>query len=832
MSTLLEELDREDLAKDTMAFLEKSENAVAVIHGPSGSGKSCFARTLGVFWEEAGGVAVTVEGDQTKAHRDLFPLTYSMAALPKSWHAIAKKRGRKLVTGVGSVLATFAAGFTIPQSVGDGLIDLITGGEKEQLPFLTEGELKALQTLKKLAARKPCLLIADDYQWWDKASKDFISLLHSEQLRSKVKALANMRTIIVLREDAQTPELLRDVARICPEAHLSQRLEGCTAQQFPGVLRTLGLLTEIDASVERQLYDLTGGHLKVVDRLVAHLNANGQAAGSLDSPNQYELLMSIISERLSLLEEDAGQVLQILKYASVVGKSFTKLELMCLTQYGSDQIDAFINLAVGERLISRSQDRLAFAHDVIREAVQQAKSPSSVLEINRKYSDCLRLLAPGEYALRSDIHHELEDHHKAAVFAMMAILKLDRGHVRSAREAPQSLLDRVESENLLETLEALRRAHRCFRSARFSEGINAIDSMPSPDHELLHAEAEYVRCLNLMEMETLDAFSDAIARLTSFEGLEDEEFELGIRFRLLTQQVLILAGDVARARTVETQVFKALSARMKFDVDSAIKIHVANRKADAIYQTDVAVKKIERSVEFFQGGSDPTTPLYPIEFFKSLTNLMAVQIKLGQFSEANDVACVASQLVRQNTEIPFPRRDLLVNNSILARLRKDHDYSIAATAMRELSLSSEAVGESFLYRCNYVGLSLLQGDRMGARGILDELRAEIAEKGISETYLLYYVQCHEITWQWFYGEKQQAQTMFGDFEEFVSGLNWPSKPYVLMRIAKMRAHMLGETTVDIGIWDSGHLATGEVGPAWLHYGRGVPLCELQFWSEI
>jgi len=832
MSTVLEELGREDLADSLIEYLQKFENSVAVVHGASGCGKSWYVRTVGALWEEAGGATVTAEGDQTKSHRDLFPLTYSMAALPNSWHDIAKKRGRKLATGIGSVLATFAAGISIPQSVGDGLIDLITGNVKEQLPFLTEGEIKALQTLKKLSAKKPCLLIVDDYQWWDNASKDFISLLHSEPLRSKVSDLSNLRTIIVLREQDDTNLLLREIAKNCPQACLEQKLEGCSTHQFPGVLRAMGLRTALEPDLQQQLYDLSGGHLKVIDRLVSHLNSSGHAAGSLGGTSQYDLLMSIIAERLSILEEDAGQVLQILKYASVVGKSFTKSELMCLAQCGSAQIDAFIDLAIGERLISRSQNRLAFAHDIIREAIQQSRSSSSALEINRKYSDCLRLLTPGEYALRSDIHHELLDHHKAAVFAVMAILKSDRGQVRSSREAPRSLLDRVETENLSGVLRALRQAHGCFRSANFAEGLREIETMPVADHELLHAEAEFVRCLNLMEMETKEAITEAISRLASFEGIEENEFELGVRFRLLRQQALILAGDIAGARAQETHAFRTLSSRVKYDLDSAIKMHVANRKADAIYQSDVAVKKIERSVIFFQGESDPLTPLYPIELYKSLTNLMAVNIKLGTYKTANDLGQVTTELINVSPEIAFPRRDLLVNNSVLANVRSDKDYKAAATPMKALSTSTEAAGENFLYRCNHAGLALLAGDAEEARLVIDKLEADVAAKSISESYLLYYLRCHEITWQWFHGDEGEAKRLFDDFGAFVAGLNWPSKPYVLERAASLKRYIEDGDRQDIESWDAGHLSNDLVGPAWQHYGRGVPLSELQFWSEI
>jgi hypothetical protein len=832
MNTLFEELGRENLATELLEFLDGSDNAVAVVCGASGTGKSWYVRSIGAVWEEAGGITVTAEGDQGKSHRSLFPLTYSMAALPKTWHAVVRNRGRKLFTGVGSILATLASGLPVPQSIGDGLIDLIGSDERDTLPFLTEGELKALQTLKKLTSKKPSLLIVDDYQWWDKASKDFISLLHSEQLRSKVDQLSDLRTIIVIREGNEMSSLLRDIAKFCPSAHLQQNLDVCNAAQFLGVLRAMGLRVAVDKSVENQLFDLTGGHLKVMDRLVTHLNATGRATGHILSTNQYEFLMSIISERLVLLEEDADQVLQVLKFASIVGKNFTKHELMCLTQNGSDQIDAFINLAVGERLISRNRDQLVFSHDIILEAVQKTKSLISDVEINRKYAECLRLIAPGEYALRSDLHHKLKDYHQAAVLAIQAILKLDRGHIRSARVVPQSLLERVEAEKFGDVLESLRRANSCFRSAQFKQGINEIDAMPFPNNEMLHAEAQFVKCLNLMEMETSEAFAEAIATLASFEDIEVKEFELGIRFRLLKQQVLVLSGDINGAKVEEALVFKKLSSRIQYDVDSAIKIHVANRKSDAIYQTDVAVKKIKRSVQFFQGGSDPNIPLYPREFYKSLTNLVAVLIKLGRYSEAKETAQVTSQLIRQNPEILFPRRDLLINNTIIAIVNLDQDYAAAVNSMKGLLNSAEAAGENFLYRCNYVGLALLHGDKEGSRKALDDLNAEVSSKRISETYLLYYVHCHEITWQWFYGDKEQAKALFDEFVAFVSTLNWPSKAYVLLRCEKMRYYITEELTVDIENWDSKHLDREEIGPAWLHYGRGVPLSELQFWSEI
>ena len=43
---------------------------------------SWYVRSASAPWEETGGVAVTAGGDHVKSHRELFPLTYSMAALP------------------------------------------------------------------------------------------------------------------------------------------------------------------------------------------------------------------------------------------------------------------------------------------------------------------------------------------------------------------------------------------------------------------------------------------------------------------------------------------------------------------------------------------------------------------------------------------------------------------------------------------------------------------------------------------------------------------------------------------------------------------------------
>ncbi len=126
----------------------------------------------------------------------------------------------------------------------------------------------------------------------------------------------------------------------------------------------------------------------------------------------------------------------------------------------------------------------------------------------------------------------------------------------------------------------------------------------------------------------------------------------------------------------------------------------------------------------------------------------------------------------------------------------------------------------------------MEGDRAGAREALDELQSEVSSKGITEGYLLYYIRCHEITWQWFYGDKDHARTLFGEFESFVATLNWPSVPYIHMRNAKMRDHLSKQNALSIDEWDTGHLGKIEIGPAWQHYGRGVPLSEIQFWSEI
>jgi energy-coupling factor transporter ATP-binding protein EcfA2 len=211
MESLLAVLGRLHLVDDIVELYEAEQNSIVILTGPSGCGKSGFGKTLGAEWIAKEGVCLTAEGDATKQHRDYFPLTYSFSALPRTWRTAIRRKSRGLATAVGSTLGTIASGGLVSHSLTDSLLGLLDVDPKEEFPFLSEPELSVLQALKRFAGKKQCLLMADDFQWWDQGSKDLLFLFHSDRLRSKLPVLAALRSLIILRESEDATSLAHHI---------------------------------------------------------------------------------------------------------------------------------------------------------------------------------------------------------------------------------------------------------------------------------------------------------------------------------------------------------------------------------------------------------------------------------------------------------------------------------------------------------------------------------------------------------------------------------------------------------------------------------------------
>jgi DNA-binding NarL/FixJ family response regulator len=348
---------------------------------------------------------------------------------------MARERGVRVFRGAGDAAARvipFGPLFEALVSVPDAPVDAAVLRDLSQSPDQRFWLLRELQeSLERAALRAPLLISVDDVQWADEAT--FIALgtltrqlaphrilwllaARSGELPgpagvavSRLAAGAVRLTLPPLDESA-VAAIAADVLGGAPDPALAEVLAGVRGQPF--------LLTELLRGLgEEQLVAVGGG--------VARLTGTRIPLRFVDSVNQQ-------LGRLSAAARDAVQM------ASVLGRRFSADELAALTGAAPGAVLGALREALAAGLLVEDGDRVAFRHDLIREAVETAL-PRTVRESLRRRAVDVMMRHGAE---PSDVAELVMDVAQPGDAAAIAILR--RAAAETGRVCPSvaSLLSR------------------------------------------------------------------------------------------------------------------------------------------------------------------------------------------------------------------------------------------------------------------------------------------------------------------------------------------------------------------------------------------------------
>lgn len=192
-SGLAELLGQEAVAARLIADLEDEKCRVARLTGGAGSGKSFIARRVADVWQKNGGNCIAAIGDDKQAWKELFPLLSGLAQTPPDWTGLAKTGGRSAV----QIGETMVGG----PGIGTSIFDLLSAGFRQP----TERVLKpysdlardVVLDLKRLARRRPLLLVCDNAHWWDAESLQILVDVLSGSLCEVIPQLQGVSALIV-----------------------------------------------------------------------------------------------------------------------------------------------------------------------------------------------------------------------------------------------------------------------------------------------------------------------------------------------------------------------------------------------------------------------------------------------------------------------------------------------------------------------------------------------------------------------------------------------------------------------------------------------------------
>ena len=839
MADVAELLGQNDLAWDILESVEPSTTLVTRLTGPAGSGKSHVARLVAKEWQRKRRTCVVALGDYKLSWRDLYPLLSGLAWVHADWAGLAVTGARVVLRSVD----TAVGGAGAPTSIFDLVSAAFRQRTDRALRPYSSLERDVILDLRHLARSRRVLVVADNAHWWDADSLRLLQDVLSEPLRT---ALPRLKAISVLMVDSADDQGVVDAEAFQNLASLSEspirRTSGCTGDQFVDVLRAFGLTKELPSHVVRQLFRATNGHLGLAEQVAAYVESTDMR--TLVPSAREDFLSELFAARLASLGSFRSEVADVLARAAVLGLSFEEQDLRCMAgmepaqvrsatnRVASPDLEALVERAESIRFIERVSERLSFSHDVIRALVLREQSPAQLRSLYARLAQCLAILRPGDYEARAQALSQAADSDTARDMAALSYVGQLRRGVSPPKVVRRAALRFPDDADLVTYLGVIAEGYAAVSSGDVARTIPRLRT-PVPNESLLMAaERDYVAALCCLGAQTKSGLEQGRSILQAWASSLDEEHELRLRFLILLQQAQARAEMTNEARATQMRVDRLLHLR-RYDPDATVMLQVQNRRAAALDTPEVAEQRILQAVEFFRRG---TTDVVRdrLELYRSLTNLVAIYIRLGKDAEAYARAREAEQLALEFPDMVY-RPDVLAGNLLLAAYRCGvTSLTDAIERQKTIVDSPDAKYETVVHRSNLAAyLALANMDDEAVRE-LQRLGNELESKGPSDVGLIYYWNALTVVSDALAGRTQAALSRHTALDSFLETREWPAIPYMVRRQRRLREVLPSfprrepRPRLDRLLIDR---SPSEIGPAWSNYGRVFPCVALSFLSD-
>ncbi|MFC7547956.1 AAA family ATPase [Plantactinospora sp. GCM10030261] len=285
----------------------------------------------------------------------------------------------------------------------DGVTGLLTGGD-ELVALLPEAgatspgpgtqarlfELFAA-LLRRLAERRPVLLLIDDLQWADRSTRELLDFLSRTLRTGRVLLLGAYRQDRLDRGGPLRP-LLAQLERLpwVDRVELAPFSRAETAELVGSLLDTSITGPRMD-----EIHRRSGGVPLFVEELA-------RAVGPTAVPDS---LRDLLLEPVERLPPAARKVVEV---TAVGGRWVSHGALLATTGLAEADLLAALRLATGGRVLSAEGDGYAFRHELLREAVADTLLPADRARLHRRYAT---VLAANDYLVPTDRRDAELAHH-------------------------------------------------------------------------------------------------------------------------------------------------------------------------------------------------------------------------------------------------------------------------------------------------------------------------------------------------------------------------------------------------------------------------------------
>ena len=700
-----------------------------VVRGPSGVGKSTLVKSVARNVEAAGQEVIWLRGDPGRTGESYFPIR---AALQPGTFSRFFDRGIRLAEGlVGDFLP-------MGKATAKALIALLPHGKTRQdIAALQASEVSReffAHLVRALKSRR-VLLVADDIQYFDLNTLQFLNDLFDLQGLG-IASEGSISLLSVLNDDITPEETKLNAIEKLTSTLTSISINHCSEIQYGAVLKSFGLSVELSPDIIKTLYECSGGHLHIARFICDELRFLPML--EMNSTVYADLTQFVIQRRLEQLPLEHDTLAELLSSAAFIGRTFTCQELACLT--GIDVIDIRQALRAAEalRFIDRDGEQVQFTHEIMRSyflrfALRQKSKFSA------KYADCLRILRPAEYFVRSITLLDADDVAAATVAYCQGLISQWRSGLTERKHIADHASNGVSLNLATEAyLDMMRRAHVLLARGDFRATCTLLDASQDAVEARLLAEKDYLRAEALLKNLGASSTGEAARILNEWTDLKNQEPELWCRMQLLLLLAHVQLQQYSELKQTERDIIMFLSARAQFDRSAERQLHRLLAISEMHSSAEIARKRIDQACAFYErkfreeGFSD----FY--EYFICLTNRSGNAITNAVFPAAINAGCQALTLCRDYSMISFPAQWAAANNVIIAAvLDGQTTASDAIECLQELVRRFPDMDDDVLIQSNIGALAILSGDLSTALEFFDANTRRFESTPDIDPYYLY-----------------------------------------------------------------------------------------------
>jgi tetratricopeptide (TPR) repeat protein len=291
------------------------------------------------------------------------------------------------------------------------------------------------EELRNLADKAPIVIVLDDLHAADSSSLFLVHFVAREVRSCRLLLVGTFRDV-----EAQ---LRADVAESFARATREGRCLGLRRLPRPEASRLMRSSAEsITHETVEAVFQATQGNPLFIGEVMRLLAAQPELAERRSLPIPFGL-REVIRQQLSLLSEDARSVLDT---AAVFGVEFRLPAVAELLHVSTDALaEAFREAAEKAAIVSLSEDRFAFSHALVREAIYRDMPHSHRMNQHARAGDALQRLGPNATSAAEIAHHYLEAGAPRIADAVSAVVRASEEALAfSACEDALQLLQRVQ----------------------------------------------------------------------------------------------------------------------------------------------------------------------------------------------------------------------------------------------------------------------------------------------------------------------------------------------------------------------------------------------------